>query len=394
MRIAMSRAGRRKGIFGSLLGYLIRLTSLCLLSSGIWTVGSSYAHEVTPTIADMSVSEDRLILTLRLNIEGFIAGIDLDGVADTDETGKAADYDLLRGLSAQELDPMVRAFTDDWLAELKIATGQGSVTPVLDSVMVPEAGDIDLPRASQMILSAHLPENTSAISLHWPVRSGGLVLRQQGVEDPYTGYLQGGETSPVISLKGGAALSAFEVFRDYIPVGFEHILPKGLDHILFVLGLFFLSARLRPLVWQISAFTLAHTITLALSVTGWVQVPAEIVEPLIAASIVYVAVENIVTNRLQASRTLLVFCFGLLHGLGFASVLTEFGLPQNQLFAALAGFNIGVELGQLTVIMAAWLLIGAWFGRHPKYRGRFAMPASFTIALIGAYWFVQRVSGF
>ncbi len=124
-----------------------------------------------------------------------------------------------------------------------------------------------------------------------------------------------------------------------------------------------------------------------------VTVNAALVEPLIAASIVFVAVENIFSRRLHLWRPVVVFAFGLLHGLGFASVLGEFGLPQDQVIPALLGFNVGVELGQLTVIALAYGALGYWFGKHPKYRGRVAIPASVTIALIGSYWFYERVFG-
>ena len=157
-----------------------------------------------------------------------------------------------------------------------------------------------------------------------------------------------------------------------------------------MLGLFFLSTRLGPLLWQISAFTVAHTITLALGALGWVSVPAGIVEPLIAASITYVAVENVLTSRLHSWRPVVVFCFGLLHGLGFASVLEEFGLPQGQFIPALLGFNVGVELGQLTVIALAFLAVGYWFGGKPWYRRAIAVPASLVIAAVGGWWFVER----
>jgi len=158
-----------------------------------------------------------------------------------------------------------------------------------------------------------------------------------------------------------------------------------------VLGLFFLAIRLKPLIWQISVFTLAHTVTLVLGALGWISIPASIVEPLIAASIVYVAFENVFTDTLRPSRTLVIFCFGLLHGLGFASVLAEFGLPGKGFIAALLGFNVGVEVGQLTVVAIAFVTTAFWFRNHPGYRRWIAVPASVVIGLTGVWWFVQRV---
>lgn len=176
----------------------------------------------------------------------------------------------------------------------------------------------------------------------------------------------------------------------YIKLGFEHILPKGLDHILFVLALFFASTRLRPLLIQISVFTIAHTITLGLATAGWVTAPAAIVEPLIAISIAFVAMENLFFKEMTPWRPLIVFGFGLFHGLGFASVLLELGLPDDQFLTALVGFNVGVELGQLSVVLAAWILLHHWFTR-PWYRARVVLPASFLIAVTGSRWAIQRI---
>jgi len=176
-------------------------------------------------------------------------------------------------------------------------------------------------------------------------------------------------------------------------LGFTHILPLGVDHILFVLGLFLLSTRAAPLLWQITAFTVAHSITLALSMYGILSLPASVVEPLIAVSIVYVAVENMLTKRLHSWRVLVVFGFGLLHGLGFADVLSAIGLPRNEFVTGLIAFNVGVELGQLTVIAIAGLLFGYWFRLRPWYRERIVLPLSAAIALTGLYWTVERLIG-
>ncbi|HMQ14684.1 MAG TPA: HupE/UreJ family protein, partial [Phycisphaerae bacterium] len=187
-----------------------------------------------------------------------------------------------------------------------------------------------------------------------------------------------------------AARSGAAVAWQFLLLGFEHILPEGVDHILFVLGLYLLSPRLRPLLWQVTAFTVAHTATLALSMYGVVSLPARVVEPLIALSIVYVAVENLVTQELKWWRPMAVFGFGLLHGLGFAGVLTELAPPRSEFVAALVSFNVGVELGQLAVIGLALLLTGWWRGRE-WYRGRIVKPASLAIAAVALFWTVERV---
>ncbi len=345
---------------------------------------------MVPTIGDLSVEDGQLTLNLRVNAEALVAGIDLDGLEDTDESDEAEQYDRLRAMAPAELSPLVARFADRWAGEVKIEAG-GPVSLSFAGAGIPDSGDAGLPRHTTLTLTGPVPRAARTLTLHWPKGAGSLVLRQHGVPEPFTGYLQGGETTPPIALAGGTQQTGWQAFLSYIPVGFDHILPKGLDHILFVLALFFLSTRLRPLIWQISAFTLAHTVTLALGALGWVQVPAHIVEPLIAASIAFVAVENLFTDALNRWRPLVVFGFGLLHGLGFASVLGEFGLPQGQFIPALIGFNVGVELGQLTVIALAFAVVGYWFRNKPWYRARIAMPASAVIAVIGLYWVVERV---
>ncbi len=179
----------------------------------------------------------------------------------------------------------------------------------------------------------------------------------------------------------------------YLVLGFEHILPKGLDHILFVLALYLLSARLGPLLWQVTAFTVAHSVTLALAMYDVVALPPRIVEPLIAVSIAHIAVENLFTSELKPWRPAVVFAFGLLHGLGFAGVLKELGLPRREFLTALITFNVGVELGQVTVIALALAATG-FLRRRAWYRRAIVMPASGGIALVGVYWaFTRAIRG-
>ncbi|MBP8116031.1 MAG: HupE/UreJ family protein [Chitinophagaceae bacterium] len=176
----------------------------------------------------------------------------------------------------------------------------------------------------------------------------------------------------------------------YLNLGYKHILPLGLDHILFVLSLFLFSADLKKVLWQSLSFTVAHSVTLGLAVYDVVTISPNVVEPLIALSIMYVALENIFAKKLKASRIGIIFLFGLIHGLGFASVLNSLGLPKDAFLSSLIMFNVGVELGQVIVILAAFLLFGLWFGKKPYYRKYIVTPLSLLIAAIALFWVIER----
>jgi hypothetical protein len=203
-------------------------------------------------------------------------------------------------------------------------------------------------------------------------------------------WIDGANWSDVIDLsRSFTRPTRAEIALQYLWLGYTHILPKGLDHILFVLGIFLLSPRWKTMLLQVTAFTVAHSITLGLSIYGVVSLPPRLVEPLIALSIAYVAIENLVTRELKPWRLVLVFMFGLLHGLGFAGVLRELGLPREEFLTALVTFNLGVEGGQLTVIALA-LAVTAPVMTTGWYRRRVVIPASIAIAAIGLYWTLVR----
>ncbi len=176
---------------------------------------------------------------------------------------------------------------------------------------------------------------------------------------------------------------------EFVVVGFEHILPKGLDHILFVLGLFLLSTNWKPLLLQVTAFTIAHSLTLALAMMDIFTVSPRIVEPLIALSIAAVALENLYREDVSKARWGGVFAFGLIHGLGFAGILGEMQIPDGQFVGALVCFNIGVELGQIAVIAFAFLVV-CTVHKAEWYNDRVRKPACWGLAAIGLYWCVER----
>jgi hypothetical protein len=265
------------------------------------------------------------------------------------------------------------------------------------------AGVRRLPVIQQAILEGHLPLTAHAVAVRFPEIMGTVVLSiERPGEEPYSEPLEAGNFSstlpikltqiaaPAVAMALTAEPSHVQAAVKYLLLGFTHIVPKGPDHILFVLGLFLLSTRLKPLLWQVTAFTLAHSITLGLAMYGVLRLPAGIVEPLIALSIAFVAVENLFTTDLKPWRPFVVFGFGLVHGLGFAGVLMEMGLPRSQFATALVSFNIGVELGQLAVIAAAFAIVG-WWRRRSWYRGAIVLPASTAIAAVALVWTIQRI---
>ncbi len=361
------------------------MSSICLSAPAV------NAHGVIPAIADVEVTDGQVEMRLELDVEAILAGIDLDGVRDTDEVTEGTSYEQFRAMDAAQLEQAIRDDQDTILNGISVLQADAKVTLALSDIVTEPAGDTERRRTTTLTLVGDVPPGADQMQVGWLKEFGTLVVRQIGVPDPYSVHLEGGALSDPFAIAGGYQQTGFEAFLDYIPVGYEHIVPLGLDHILFVLGLFFFSTALRPLLWQITAFTAAHTVTLALGALGIVNIPGHIVEPIIALSIVYVAVENVFHQRLNPWRPAIIFVFGLLHGLGFASVLGEFGIPESNFIPALLGFNVGVEIGQLSVIAAAFLLVGLWFGTKEWYRRVIAVPASIGIAIVGIYWVIERV---
>ena len=197
---------------------------------------------------------------------------------------------------------------------------------------------------------------------------------------------------PTVRIYGAAEddRGMVEVARAYTVLGVEHIL-SGFDHLLFVLGLLFLVGFNRRLLWTVTAFTLAHSLTLALSALGVLTLRSPPVEATIALSIMLVASEALGGRETWSRRwpAAVAFLFGLVHGLGFAGALKEIGLPENHLAVALGTFNVGVEAGQLLVIGLAW---AAWKVLSIRPGARIARaPALYAIGAIAAYWSIDRI---
>lgn len=367
----------------------LRQAALCVF---VLIASAASAHEVRPALAEIAFGGGgAFTIDFTLNAEALLAGIGPEH-DDTDASANKDLYDRLRAAPPPEVAAKFDAFAPQFLAGLTIRTAGAAVPVGVEGIAVPPVGDVAVARDSRIVVRGRAPEGAETITFAWAPAFGAVVFRTAADDaaDGYSAYLQNGEASAPVPLAGGASQSTLDVFVNYVGVGFEHIAPLGVDHILFVVGLFLLSTQLRPLLIQITSFTVAHTVTLALGLFGVIRIAPEIVEPLIALSIVYVAVENILSARLTVWRPILVFAFGLLHGLGFAGVLTEFGLPQGQYVPGLIGFNIGVELGQIFVVALCFAAVGWWAGRKPWYRRVVVIPGSVAIGVVGAFWVVER----
>ena len=211
-----------------------------------------------------------------------------------------------------------------------------------------------------------------------------LDLTEQGISSK-----PGGRTEGSVGVKATSG-DWLSLFFSEIKRGFGHVIPEGLDHILFVLGVFLMTRKWKPLVLQISTFTAAHTLTLWLASAGYVKLSLGIVEPVIAASIVVVALENVFFKNYTHWRLLIVFAFGLIHGLGFAGAMATRLSSNSSLVVGLLGINLGVEFGQLAVIAAA-LLATFWIRDPKKYRQCVVIPGSLVIAAMGIWWVIARV---
>ena len=366
----------------------------------LWIAPAAFADIVKPALVEISVyTEGRYRIEIRASVEALLTGIN-GQYQDTRQAPTAQEYDRLRELEAPMLAEAFKPFQERMLDLIELRLDGEINRPRVAKVDIPVPGYTKVPRISVITLEGDIPTATRSLTWYYPATFGDNAVRVRQVDEDNEQWhwsawqwIRDDRTSDPFSLTEVFRTPGFlDVVTEYTAAGFDHIIPLGMDHILFVLGLFLFSTRMRPLLWQITMFTVAHSITLALAMTGVIELPARVVEPLIALSIAYVGVENIWHRRLHKSRLMLVFVFGLLHGLGFASMLAEFGMPDNAFFTALVSFNVGVEIGQLTVVAVAFLTVGLWFGNKPYYRNLILIPGSLMITLIGLYWTWQRLS--
>ena len=349
-----------------------------------------HSHEIKPAVMDITIIEGNASIEFKLNAETVLSEIDASLYQDTNDSPQSQKYDALRALSTEEVEKMVIENENKFTDKIKINIGDETIPLSLRNVDTFQEINDEFPRDTTLNIGFEIKDESFTIQFEKEL--GPVIIRH--FEDLskksvlFTTYLQPAERSSLISQQ--IRSSALSTTIEYLVLGIEHIVPKGLDHILFIIGIFFYAIKFKPLLLQVTMFTVAHSITLILASFNLIFIPATIVEPLIALSISYVAIENIFQRRSTLLRYLIIFIFGLIHGLGFAFVLGDIGLNTSQLVLSLISFNVGVEIAQIAIIILASIIF-IIPSRQSWYRAFLQIPISIIISMIGLYWFIERV---
>ncbi|MEC9070489.1 MAG: HupE/UreJ family protein, partial [SAR324 cluster bacterium] len=299
----------------------------------------------------------------------------------------------LRELEPNKLKTVFFSVSKKFLNSTDLIFDGKSATLSLRTVNVIDNINLKEPRRSILILEAKYPVNAMNVEWSWYEKFGLNVIRTMDIDGKAfkSVWYRKSPKSPPLNLDGMPGKNFVNRFFNYLGIGFSHIIPKGFDHIIFVLGIFLLSTNWKILLLQVTCFTIAQTLTLAMSLFEIFNLPGRIVEPLIALSIVYIGIENIFTRRLRMWRPILVLLFGLLHGLGFAGALIELGIPMGYYLESLVAFNLGIEAGQILVIGVAYFIYLFFFYKISSYRKYVVIPGSITISTIGIWMFFDRL---
>jgi hypothetical protein len=369
---------------------------LCMLASGMGA-DQAWAHSSSNSYLTLSQPAGALTLRADVNLRDLDLALDLDNNRDGQVSWgevQARDAELqtwlLQGIGLQ-------------------AAGQDCKLGVADLQASTHADGIYLSAQWAPVCPGVTDASRASLTVRY-----GLIFAQDSLHRgllkvDFPNYQSTALLSPERpqAQVSQAESGAWRVFGRYVVEGVWHIWI-GIDHIVFLLSLLVLAplvpSRLRVTRWQaaakprpvvldvlavVTAFTVAHSITLGLTITGWLTPPADLIEPAIALSVVLAALNNLLGFS-ALKRWRLAFVFGLVHGFGFASVLLDLGLPVTGLLAALGGFNLGVELGQLAIV-CAFLPVAWWLRRTPFYKWVVVMGGSLTIVILGLYWTLDRV---
>jgi hydrogenase/urease accessory protein HupE len=354
---------------------VVHLVAFGVLALLLGVAGPAAAHPVPFSYLDIRIEPGAINLTIVVHV--FDAAHEL-GV---DPPERLLDPSVL-GPLGNELVALLRS-------RLQIAAGGQMLTGSAWSAPEP------LPDRQSVRLHARYPTGgapgsvtvTASLFSYDPAHQTFLNFYEDGA---LTSQAILDRNHPQLEYFAGSRQGVFAVIRKFVPAGIHHILI-GPDHLLFLVGLLLLGGSVRRLLLVVSSFTVAHSITLSLAALNLVTPPARVIEPAIALSIVYVGVDNLMVGRGRDVRAWIAFAFGFIHGFGFANVLREMNLPSRALGWSLFSFNLGVEIGQLLVVVLVASALMALRSSNEDAGRRLAFAGSLAVILVGAFWFVQRV---
>ncbi|NOE25800.1 HupE/UreJ family protein [Ruegeria sp. HKCCD6157] len=367
---------------------ILRALNTCALSFIVLLTlhpGSVKAQTAPPTVIDFWVKDDTLFLEVKLNAEAMLVGTD---PTQPDAYSGNSKYRSLRRMVSSELEPQIRNFVQVWKQNLVVEAPE-RLDLSYEGVRIPVVGDVEKVRVSKLLLTAHLSDQASNLRLAWPLQGGSVVLRQQKVVAPYTGFLAAGEISPLIPLQGGASLTTEQTLQTFLAKGISRFVQSPLKPTVVVLTLVMLTLSLRPVMSQVAFLAAGVFFGLGLDMYGVLDLPESLQDQALVASIIILALWNLVARHLQVWRLLAVLAAGCVYGLALASDLTKIGVPPDHLAPAVLGFGVGNLLPVVFVAVltfACALLVAG--GSHRK-RGRISVLASMLIAGIGVYWMAE-----
>lgn len=347
------------------------LITLCLLALAT----AAQAHPAPFSYVDLTLEDERISGAVTVHTIDLAHELQIDEPQTLLDEGVLADqYSSINSIVLSRLD-----FSAAGGARIEFEPDELQIVAGDDAVRLAFHADIAPPSALQVqtALFPYDPAHQTFVNIYEDGELAQQFLFDAGSE-ARTHY-------------AGTVGGVMAVIATFVPSGAHHVLI-GPDHILFIIGLVLLGGGLRRLALIVTAFTLGHSVTLALAALSIFSPPAWLIEPLIALSIVIVGIDNLMKK--QGDRDLRPFFaifFGLVHGFGFAFVLREFGLPDAQLGWSLLAFNVGVEIGQLAIVVPVALVLSALGARRPLVANRIVKLGSLAVIAAGAYWFVDRV---
>lgn len=364
-----------------------------------WLLAStSIADVVKPALVEISIYPNKRVeVIIDLSLEAAMTGIGTQYKKTTDAPN-STEYDQLRTLAPKALRQRFKDFEMQFLNKLRLTINQQPQILQLEKAFVDIIGYKKRPRKTVLTYVAQLQEWPKTLVWQYDKTSGDSALRYQVFKkDEYNWsqwqWLRNGKPSGSIDINHPEPMGTMQRLTQFIAIGFDHVIPLGWDHVLFIIGMALSSLLWRKLLLLVTTFTLAHTLTLALAMLGVVEISPRIIEPLIAFSIAYVAIENLWIEQSIKRKSIIVFLFGLIHGFGFASMLKSFEMANDNFVTTLVGFNVGVELAQIVIVLSV-VSIGL-MARSLKldYQKLLVIPASVIITLIGIWWGIERIIG-